>query len=94
MLGEAVPENLYPNSPKTVQEAQQRIIETYQKTIELWQNLGQEDFQKKLVLVDEMLKCFEKWGQWKNLAVHYVWEDLWWKRKHESISWLEKLIRL
>lgn len=48
MLGEAVPENLYPDLPKTAQGAQQRIIETYQKTIELWQNLGQEDFQKEI----------------------------------------------
>jgi hypothetical protein len=28
------------------------------------------------------------------LAVHYIWEDLFWKRKNEHIDWLEKLIRL
>jgi hypothetical protein len=28
------------------------------------------------------------------LAVHYFWEDLFWRRKHEPVDWLEKLIRL
>jgi hypothetical protein len=28
------------------------------------------------------------------LAVHYIWEDLFWKRKYEEVDWLEKLIRL
>jgi len=52
------------------------------------------DHEKNLVPVDKMLKFFEKWGKWKNLAVHYVWENIWWKRKHEHIDWLEKEIRL
>lgn len=51
-------------------------------------------FDKELVPVEKMLKRFEKWGRWKTLAVHYVWEDIWWKRRNENISWLEKLIRL
>jgi len=41
-----------------------------------------------------MLKCFGKWGKWKNLAIHYVWEDIWWQRRNERVPWLEKLIRL
>ena len=28
------------------------------------------------------------------LAVHYIWEDLFWQRRNTSIPWLEKLIRL
>ncbi len=52
------------------------------------------DHEKNLVPVDKMLKHFEKWGKWKGLAVHYVWENIWWKRKHEHIDWLEKEIRL
>jgi len=52
------------------------------------------DYEKELVPVEKMLKCFDKWGKWKNLAIHYVWEDIWWKRKHQHIPWLEKLIRL
>ncbi len=46
------------------------------------------------VPVDKLLKYFEKFGEYKQLAVHYIWEDLWWKRKNENIPWLEKLIRI
>lgn len=28
------------------------------------------------------------------LAVHYIWEDIFWRRKNEHIGWLEKEIRL
>jgi len=52
------------------------------------------DYEKNLVPVDTMLKRFDKWGKWKNLAVHYVWEDIWWKRKNKKIPWLEEEIRL
>ncbi len=52
------------------------------------------DYERDLVSVDKMLKYFNKWGKWKNLAVHYVWEDIWWKRRNEHIPWLEKLVRL
>lgn len=52
------------------------------------------DWEKELVPVDKMLKYFDRWGKWKNLAIHYVWEDIWWKRCHENLPWLEKLIRL
>lgn len=46
------------------------------------------------VPVDKLLKYFERFGKYKQLAIHYIWEDLWWKRKHEHIPWLEKEIRL
>src|SRR3989344_2444053 len=46
------------------------------------------------VEVTKILKHFEKFGDYKQLAVHYIWEDLWWKRKNEVIPWLEKLIRV
>ncbi len=46
------------------------------------------------VPVEKILKHFEKFGEYKQLAVHYIWEDLWWKRKNENIPWLEKLIRV
>jgi len=51
-------------------------------------------FDKGLVPVETLLKHFKKYGKYKQLAVHYIWEDLWWKRKHEHIPWLEKEIRL
>ena len=52
------------------------------------------DPEKELVPVEKMLKAFEKWGKWKNLAVHYIWEDIWWQRRNKHIPWLEKLVRL
>ncbi len=48
----------------------------------------------KPVPVKKLLKYFEKFGKYKQLAVHYVWEDLFWKRKNKHIPWLEKEIRL
>ncbi len=44
--------------------------------------------------VEKLLKYFERFGKYKQLAVHYIWEDLWWKRKNDNIPWLEKLIRI
>jgi len=49
----------------------------------------------KPVSVDKLIEFFDKrFGKYKTLAVHYIWEDLFWKRKHGKIKWLEKLIRL
>lgn len=47
----------------------------------------------QIVSVDKILKHLDKFGKYKRLAVHYIWEDLWWKRKNEHIPWLERLIR-
>ena len=42
-----------------------------------------------------MLEDVEKrWGKWKMLAVHYMFEDLFWRRKREKIPWLEEEIRM
>lgn len=47
------------------------------------------------VAVNKLIRLFnERFGGYRALAVHYIWEDLFWKRKHEKIEWLEKLIRL
>lgn len=46
------------------------------------------------VPVKKLLKYFEKFGKYKQLAVHYVWEDIFWKRKNKHIPWLEKEIRI
>lgn len=46
------------------------------------------------VPVKKLLKHFEKYGKYKQLAVNYVWEDIFWKRKNQHIAWLEKEIRL
>lgn len=48
-----------------------------------------------VVPVPELLALFEKdFSPWRSLAVHYLWEDLWWRRAHEPVEWLEQLIRL
>jgi len=53
------------------------------------------DYHKEVVPVSEMFSYFEtKYGNYKALAIHYVWEDLWWKRRNKRIPWLEELIRL
>lgn len=49
---------------------------------------------EKPVPVEKLLKHFERFGDYKQLAVHYIWEDLWWKRQNEHLPWLEKLIRV
>jgi len=46
------------------------------------------------VPVDELLKHFERYGEYKQLAVHYIWEDLFWRRESEHIPWLEREIRI
>jgi 3-methyladenine DNA glycosylase/8-oxoguanine DNA glycosylase len=51
-------------------------------------------FNKKLVPVEKILKFFERYRPYQKLAFHYLWEDLFWRRKHEHIEWLEKEIRL
>ena len=43
-----MPPNLYKKPVKTVREAQKRIAETFQKTVELWEKLTPEDFQKEI----------------------------------------------
>lgn len=52
-------------------------------------------FNKKNANVPKILVEIDKrWGQWKMLAVHHLFEDLFWRRRNESIPWLEELIRL
>jgi len=47
------------------------------------------------VSVEKLLEfCDSRFGEYKMLAVHYIWEDLFWKRKYEDVAWLEKLVRL
>jgi 3-methyladenine DNA glycosylase/8-oxoguanine DNA glycosylase len=47
------------------------------------------------VPVAELLALFDqRFSPWRMLAVHYLWEDLWWCRVNEPVEWLEQLIRL
>ncbi|MBU1201487.1 MAG: hypothetical protein KJ583_05005 [Nanoarchaeota archaeon] len=51
-------------------------------------------FNEKLVSTKKILDFFKKFKGWEKLAFHYIWEDIFWRRKHEHIEWLEKEIRL
>jgi len=47
------------------------------------------------VPVEELMAYFNReFAGYRGLAVHYFWEDLFWRRLHEPVEWLEKLIRL
>ncbi len=52
-------------------------------------------FSSNLVPADRILNFFRRrYRGYEKLAFHYIWEDLFWRRKHEHIDWLEKEIRL
>lgn len=52
-------------------------------------------YKKPLVSVNKIRDDIKRqYGDYSMLAVHYIWEDIFWKRKHEKIDWLEKEIRL
>jgi 3-methyladenine DNA glycosylase/8-oxoguanine DNA glycosylase len=36
----------------------------------------------------------QRWGRWKMLAAHLLFEDLFWRRRNKPVPWLEELIRL
>jgi 3-methyladenine DNA glycosylase/8-oxoguanine DNA glycosylase len=47
------------------------------------------------VPVERLLALFDaRYAGFRALAVHYFWEDLFWRRKNDPVDWLEKLIRL
>ncbi len=45
------------------------------------------------VPVETLLEHIAGYGEYRQLVVHYMWEDLWWRHRQESIPWLEALIR-
>ena len=52
-------------------------------------------FDQEMVDAEVILGEVERrWGKWKMLAVHYIFEDLFWQRKTAPVPWLEELIRL
>ncbi|MBI5221125.1 MAG: hypothetical protein HY978_04830 [Candidatus Liptonbacteria bacterium] len=52
-------------------------------------------YKKKLMPAARIQRDIQKqYGQYAMLAVHYIWEDIFWRRRHEHIPWLEEEIRL
>lgn len=66
------------------------------QTIPPWEQkiLSKLLFNKKLVSTEKLMKFFKRFKGLEKLAFHYIWEDLFWRRKNEHIEWLEKEIRL
>lgn len=50
---------------------------------------GQELVDREIIINE----VTSRWGKWRMLAMHYVFEDLFWQRAEGRIEWLEKLIR-
>ena len=46
------------------------------------------------VPVTVLVERIARWSPWRALAVHYLWEDLFWRHKTKGIDWLAPLIRL
>lgn len=53
-------------------------------------------FYKRPVVPVDLIRddVTSRYGTYSMLAVHYIWEDIFWRRKNEKIDWLEKEIRL
>ncbi len=66
------------------------------ETVPPWEQkiLSRLIFNEELVRTDRILGFFRKYEGWEQLAYHYIWEDVFWRRKNEHIEWLEKEIRL
>lgn len=52
-------------------------------------------YKRSLVPADQIRDDItSRYGRYSMLAVDYIWEDIFWRRKNEKIDWLEKEIRL
>jgi 3-methyladenine DNA glycosylase/8-oxoguanine DNA glycosylase len=52
-------------------------------------------FDEELVPTDRIIdEAKRRWGPWRMLAAHYLFEDLFWQRRQQAVPWLEELIRL
>jgi 3-methyladenine DNA glycosylase/8-oxoguanine DNA glycosylase len=52
-------------------------------------------FGENEVRLDSILsEATSRWGRWRMLAAHYLFEDLFWRNRSKPIPWLEELIRL
>jgi len=74
-----------------------RRYDTFDLKGKLWEQkiLSRILFKKKLVPANGITRMFNKtYGNWRGLAFHYIFTDLFWRHREKSISWLEKEIRL
>ncbi|MBI4896734.1 MAG: hypothetical protein HY832_04270, partial [Candidatus Aenigmarchaeota archaeon] len=92
---------LYGVGPETVRGLLQEALHHYDtfEHVAPWQQkiYSRLLFNKKMVPAEKIIKYTKlHWGsKWAVLAVSYIWEDIFWQRKHgNKIDWLEKEIRL
>ncbi|MBI5332904.1 MAG: hypothetical protein HZB65_04980 [Candidatus Aenigmarchaeota archaeon] len=91
---------LYGIGPETARIALQEALHYYDifDHVAPWQQriYSRLLFNKKIVPVGKIIKYARlHWGRWAVLAAHYIWENIFWQRKHGmKIDWLEKEIRL
>ena len=58
-------------------------------------NLSRLLFDRERVAPRTILREAERrWGSWKMLAAHYLFEDLFWGHRARPVPWLAALIRL
>jgi len=91
--------NIYGIGPATVQYALFEVFHKYDalEHIPPWEQkiYSKLFFNSELVDTSIILDEVEnRYGKWKMLAVHYIFENLFWMRKNEPVLWLEELIRL
>ncbi len=91
---------LYGVGPETARILLQEALHHYGtfEHVAPWQQkiLSRLLFNKELVSAKKIIDYVNKnWGKWSVLAVHYIWEDIFWQRKQgRQVEWLEKEIRL
>ncbi|MCX6749579.1 MAG: hypothetical protein NTW17_02425 [Candidatus Pacearchaeota archaeon] len=91
---------LYGVGPETARILLQESLHHYNlfEHVASWQQkiLSHLLFNKKLVPTEKIIEYVNKnWEKWAVLAVHYIWEDIFWQRKQgKKIEWLDKEIRL
>lgn len=90
---------LYGVGPQSVSYILFEVFHFYDSLDQLspWEGkiISQLLYGRKTVSTDKILNIVDKrWGQWKMLAIHYLFEDIFWQRKHKTIPWLEDEIRM
>lgn len=90
--------NLYGVGPQSVSYILFEVFHFYDALSHLspWEGkiLSMLLFEKKTAPAKRIIAFAKKrWGQWSMLAVHCLFENLFWRRKKERIPWLEEEIR-
>ena len=74
-----------------------RRYDTFDLKGRIWEQkiLSKIMFNKKLVPAEKITREFnDRYKEWRGLAFHYIFTDLFWRHKKKKIGWLEKEIRL